>query len=402
MMNSISKKCIASFAALLLSSFTFAVETGGLISNDTKLSNIEKEGSLKIDQKNAVNLWLRAPINEDGTSYFITEGLFQTDYDDAVPESDQKLKLTLDLSLFKLVLHKELDSGSVNFSAGRFFNSDLSGIIYTQNGDGAKLEAKISRINISAFAAFTGLLNAKTTTILTEPTPANSSPVLTDKSKEIYVTADKYLVSALTFSLPHIIASQTISLEGFGAFSFESTTFNRIYVTAALNGPIVAPVFYNISSTFSFTKYDESDMKTGNLTKGAITVYPNFKSMAISLNGLYASGKQGSFERFVAFTSGTAVTSTKETEYSSLLKAGLSASIKPVRTLILRAGGDLVFDAAESINYAGIQCSAGFNWQALSDVSLGASFSQYIGKEDYEESIGASKTQIKINAAIAF
>ncbi|MCR4821836.1 MAG: hypothetical protein K5873_03070 [Treponema sp.] len=398
-MKTLAKKIFACSALMALSALAFSLETGGVISDDTKFENVERDGSLKLKQKNALNLWLRAPINEDGTSYFSTEGSFSADYLTSESDSDKKFKMTMDLNLLKLVLHRELESGDLLFSAGRFSNKDITGVIFTQNADGVKLDAKISRFAISAYAAYTGLLNAKNITILSAGLP---SPDLSDKGKTLYVTADKYLAGALTFSLPHIIAGQTLSLEGFGTFSLESTTLNRIYASLALDGPIVNPVFYSLSTTMGFTKYDDADMKVSNLSKASIMVYPPFKSMSLSLNGLYASGKQGSMESFLGFTSGTAVNSTAEKEYSGLIKAGLSASIKPIKSLLVSAGGDLVFDAAEEINYAGIQCQAGINWQALSDLSLGVGFSQYVGKEDYDSSIGASKTQIKINAAIAF
>lgn len=399
MKNTVKK--IFSCIALLSAVNVFALETGGLINNDSKFANVEKDGSLKIDQKNAINLWLRTPLTQDGKSYFTAEGAFKSEYDASVVNSDDKLKLSLDLNLFKLVLHKELDAGELLLSAGRFFNADLSGLVYTQNGDGLKFTAKLPKVSVSLFGAYTGLLNAKNITILDRE---GAHPDLADKSKTLYVLANKYLIGALTVSLPNLFASQTISAEGFLAQSFESRKINRYYGTLALNGPLFPKVFYNLSSTFGFSKEDEKDMEKSNLSQASIVVYPGFKSMSIALNGLYASGDQGSFSGFRGFTSGTAVNSTKETEYSALTKAGLAFSIKPLPNILLYTNGDLVLDAFESIKYAGLQYSLGLNWQVVSDFSVGASFGQYIAKDDPEITgrIGDSKTQIKINAAIAF
>lgn len=396
-MKSSVKKFLGCIAILSASHFLFAVETGGLISNDTKFANAEKDGSLKIDQKNAATLWLRTPLSEDGKSYFTTEGAFKSEYDDAEPISDQKMKVSLDINLFKFVIQKELDTGNFVVSLGRFHNSDLSGLIYTQNADGAKFDLNVSRINFSVFGAYTGLLNAKNITILDV-----EKPDLKDKATTLYVLANKYVVGGATFSLPHIFASQTIAVEGLAALSLESTKLNRFYATAALNGPIVSPVFYKLTSTFGFSKYDDADMETANLTQASIIAYPAFKSMSVSLNGLYASGEQGSFKAFKGFTSGTSVNSLKEPEYTAVTKAGLAATIKPLSNLLLLANGDLVFDAAKDIKYAGFQYSIGANWQAVSDVSFGINFGQFFGKEDYEDTIGGNKTQLKINAAIAF
>ena len=398
----IFKTLISSAAVFFALSQAFSVENGFLLTNDSKIANFEKDGSLKLNQKNGVNFWLRAPLNEEGTSYFAGEAAFQTGYDTNETDSDKKLKLFADLNLFKFVFKNELESGNLQFSLGRFFNSDITGIVYAQNADGVKFDANVSKIALSLYGAYTGLLNAKNITIL-EPT----SPDLTDKEKTVYVLANKYAVAGLTFSLPHFAASQTVSLEGFAALSLESTKYNRFYGTFALNGPIVSPVFYNISSTMGFAKYDEGDMEKGNLSKISISVYPDFKSMSLSLSGTYASGNQGSFKPFQGFTSSTSVNSLLEPEYSGVLKAGLSATIKPVSNFLLSAGGDVIFtalggDESDKIEQAGFQYSAGFNWQIVSDVSLSTAFTQYIGKEDYENIIGANKTQLKISAAIAF
>lgn len=391
------KNVFAVIFALAIAQSVFALETGGLLTNDSKFLNAEKDGSLKLDQKNGINLWFRNPVSQDGSSYIAGEGSFLFEKDMRIEDSEKQLKLYADLNLLKLVAKKELESGNLVFSAGRFYNSDLSGLVYNQNGDGVKLEASLSGVEFSVFGAYTGLLNAKNITILDNDTD-------TDKEKTVYVMANKFAVGALTLSLPYFAANQTLSIEGFGALSLESTKFNRFYGTVALNGPLFTPVFYNISSTLGFAKHDEEDMVKGNLTKGAISVYPDFKSMSFSLNGLYASGKQGSFEAFQGFTSNTAVNSLKEDEYSGIALAGISASIKPVENFLFFAGADVVFDTLageeqKSIERSGLQYSAGFNWQVVSDVSLGANLSQFIGKDDYAD---YNRTQFRITAAIAF
>lgn len=386
------------------SALAFSLETGGLLANDSTFANKEKDGKPKLLQKNNVNLWLRAPFNEDGSTYLAAEGQFRTEYDtdSDIEESSKKLTLAGDVTLFKFVLKNELDSGDIQFSAGRFYNADLSGLIYAQNGDGIKLDANISRFGLSLYGAYTGLLNAKNVTIIEKK--EDNAPALTDKKKKLYVLANKYAVGGITFSLNNIVANQTISVEGFGGFSLESTKYNRFYGTLALNGPIVAPIFYEVSSTMGFSSYDKGDMEKGNLTKGSISVYPDFNSMSLSLTGSYASGgKKGGIREFKGFTSQTAVNWLNDAEYSGLIKGGVMASIKPLGNILLNASGDLVFkynDTDEKFEQAGFQYSAGLNCQALSDVSFGASITQFIGKDDTYNVY--NKTQIKLTASIAF
>lgn len=390
---------IPSIKSLLLASafisaaqFGFGLETGGLLSNDTKFANQKKDGDLELTQKNAVNFWIRHPLSENGLSYFVAEGEFRSQYDAYKTDSKKKLTLAADATLFKFIFKKELSNSDITLSLGRFYNSDLSSLVYSQNGDGAKLDLEFSKARLSLFGAYTGLLNAKNITII------GQSPDFTDKEKTLYVLAKKYGVGSVTLAFPNFLLRQTLALEGLGAFSLESEKLNRFYATASLSGPIVAPVFYSVSSTFSFSKYEEEEMKKGNLTKGSISVYPNLKSMSISLNGLYASGKQGSFEAFQGFTSKTAVNSLYEPEYTALVLVGPSMSIKALPNLLLKAGGDIVFDAEKDIEHKGYQLTASLNYQAASDVSLGASFDQYIGKENSDN----DKMQIKLKAALAF
>lgn len=410
-MNLNLKKLIACTSLLVAAQLAFSVETGGLVTNDTTFANVEKGEALKLNQKNGANIWFRLPLTADGSSYFTAEGAFKSEYIASEEDSDKKLKLTLDATLFKLAVKKDLSSGDIQLSAGRFFNSDTTGYIYSQNGDGIKIDANISRVSLSLYGAYTGLLNAKNVTILNQGGNSELSPDLTDKEKTLYVVAKKYAVGAATFSLPNIIAGQTISLEGLGAFSLESTKYSRMYGTVALTGPIVSPVFYSVTSTIGMFKYDDGDTEKGNLSTASISAYPDFKSMSISLNGVYASGKQGSFKAFQGFTSSTAADSLASPEYTSIAKGGISATIKPVSNFLLNASGNIVFNTAggdenDKIEQAGFQYSAGFNFQVLSDVSLGASFGQFIGKGDYAEKgykdIGGNKTQLKITAAIAF
>lgn len=399
-MKSSFKYLAVSAAAFLIYFPVFSFETGGLLSNDTKFENIEKNGSLKLDQKNGVNLWLRSPVSEDGESYLAAEGSFQYELDDRyeVESSSDKMNLYGDLNLFKLVLKRELEAGDLTFSCGRFYNSDLSGLVFTQNADGAKLEANLPHVSLALYGAYTGLLNAKNITIIGDTTD------LSEKNKTPYVLADKFAVCSAAFSFPYLFLSQTLSLEGLGTFSLESEKVNRFYGTLSLNGPLVSPAFYSLSSTMGFTKYDGQDMEKGNLTKASISVYPEYKSMSLSLNGVYASGCQGSLKPFTAFTKGTAVNSQDEPAYSGNALAGLSASIKPLENLLLYGSGDMVFSTAageelDKIEQAGFQFSLGCSWQVVSDVSLGGSYTQFIGKDDYEE---GSKQQLKITAGIAF
>jgi len=403
--NILKNKSFFAIASLLsLSAFSFALETGGLFTNNTKFHNVEKDGDLKLNQKNGISLWLKAPLSEDGTSYFVTEGSFKTEYDASVEESDDKLILSADIDLFKLVLRKETENGSLLFSAGRFYFSDLSTLVLAQNADGVQLDFSSSIFSTSVYAGYTGLLNEKNITIL------DSEAAEAVDSKTLYSFSKKYALAALKLSASNFAASQSVSLEGLGAFRLEDgDKFNRFYGTLSLSGP-VAPtlsIYYALSSTLGFVQAEDDTYK-GNLSQCSLSWYPDFKSSSLSLSALYASGSQGPFDGFMGFTSQTAVDSVLEPEYSGILKGGLSASIKPISNLLLSAKANMIFSAAagdeeKDIEFAGLQYSLGGNWQVVSDFSLGASFCQYISSnDDFSGTIGDTRTQLKISASLAF
>ena len=114
------KNVFAVISALAIAQSVFALETGGLLTNDSKFLNAEKDGSLKLDQKNGINLWFRNPVSQDGSSYIAGEGSFLFEKDMRIEDSEKQLKLYADLNLLKLVAKKELESGNLVFSAGRF------------------------------------------------------------------------------------------------------------------------------------------------------------------------------------------------------------------------------------------------------------------------------------------
>ena len=97
------KNVFAVISALAIVQSVFALETGGLLTNDSKFLNAERDGSLKLDQKNGINLWFRNPVSQDGSSYIAGEGSFLFEKDMRIEDSEKQLKLYADLNLLKLV-----------------------------------------------------------------------------------------------------------------------------------------------------------------------------------------------------------------------------------------------------------------------------------------------------------
>lgn len=390
-----------------LSLNVFAFDFGGLITNNSALKN-HGDGDFKFDQKNSASAWFRAPFDKTGENYFATEVIydFESDFD-----SEQTTNV-LDLNLFELSLFKNVGSSKIGMNIGRFYFSDITGTIFTQNSDGLKFSFHNDWMNISAYASYTGLLNAHNAEIITTAaktfysdgtTPWVEDPTLYSSvdNDKIYDFAKKYAVAEFSVGFPYLFAGQSVSLEFLGAFGLEEDSFNRMYATLALDGPIFQTLFYNISSTVGLVDYD-GETKISNLSKVGLNYF--LKKFSFGVNAVYASGEQGGLSSFEGFTKNTSTYAARDFLYSGIIKTGVAASFKPLNALLFNLGSDVVFNAVagdenEDIEYFGFQYSADALWQVKSDFQLGFAASQFIDKDNLDD---VRKTSFSVKAALSF
>lgn len=411
-------------AAMLVANAAFAVDFGGLL-NNTTIIKTNKKHDFKLDQKDSASVWFKTVFDETGMNYFIAEAVydFERDFD-----ADQTTNI-IDSDLFKLNLGKKLANGKIGLSAGRFFYSDLSGLVFAQNADGVLFNYSGNRFDVSVYGAYTGLLNALNVKMITsergdyvrdtdriDDTYDNSfyrfKAAEGDKDK-VYDLAEQYAVGGLTVTLPNLFARQTVAAQFIGAFRLEKELFNRMYATLSLNGPIAGSLYYNASSTFGFTKFHTHAAEVANLSKVNIDYYFNKFDAAVGANAVYASGDRGFLMGFTGVTSMNPTLSLADIEYSGIFKFGLSSSVKFIKNLQICGACDMVFDVSNghakkpegAFELAGIndsntgfQYSANVNWQLLSDVLLSANVSQFFAKNNED----IKKTTFGIRAVISF
>ena len=384
--SSIKNTCIAILlaAAVLPAS---AIEFGGTLGDTTKFTGAAIK-DLSLDQTNTLTTWVRAPFNNAGTVYLAAEGLFKYEY----IQTTNSYLLTADVDLFKFgSTSKFKGNKTLTISAGRFYESDATNVILAQTCDGALVQFKMKRLNLSAFGGYTGLLNAKQITILNSASSSYSY-----NTTSMYAFAAPYAICAAGISAPYLFANQSIGLQFFSFFGTASTTsgYNRLYGTLTLNGPLASNIFYTMTETIG----SSTIASLSNLSQLQISYYPNFKSASINVTGIYASGNNGPFKTFTGFTSNTATLAIDSPEYTGLIKAGLSASIKPISQLYIAAGCDCIFACPEStVSYDGFQFYGNTLYQLFTDVQLGLSGQQYfdVNKE-------TDKTCFTVKAVISF
>lgn len=383
-----------------------AVDFGGLVENTTKGSIPNPIGDkLYLSQRNSLTGWLRAPLNEDGSLYFATEGFFVYNYSNGnINDSSAEPSngYVIDLTLLKLGYSIRIDNTtSLGVSLGRFALSDMSGLVFNQNSDGIKIDYTRRRFVFDVYTGYTGFLNGLNVSMLRHPASQYA------KEADIwYDFASPYVILQSGLTFPYLFLNQTLGLEfiaaagvtglNYGGNNPGNAGISRFYLTGTLNGPIAPNLFYIFTTTFELEEYGQA-----NLTRGIVTYYPNFYSSSVSLNAVYASGEQGFLTGFKGITNSTAVYSRVEQDFSSIFRYGVSGTIKPVNTVHLGAGLDVVLACPEDHTYYdGIQWNASVTWQPFSDLTLSLQGNQFIAKPE-DEGL-RDKVDMTIKVGLAF
>ena len=388
------KKLLAALTAVLLcSGFAFGIEYGGMLDNTaTFKESANKWDKMRINDATTLSANLRQSFNDDGTFYFATEGFIRYNFATSLGSSDMQHQFIADLSLLKIGASIKMgSSSSLILSVGRFLTTDATQIVFAQPLDGIQAQFRLSRVNIQAMAGYTGLLNKKTTALMN----AEGTIYGSDSSKILYELSAPYVVAEAAISLPYILFNQTVALEVMGAFGIgdEAQFGNRMYASLILNGPLAKSLFYRLSTTFETTDFST----LANATNFMLAFYPNFKSTQLALSATYASAdNEGGLSKFTGITALGAVQGATVLSYSSIFKAGLSGSIKPVNNLLLGLGVDAVFNSGD-FSYSGLQISGNAKYQLFSDIGFVLNASTYIAQE-----VAKSATTITLKATISF
>lgn len=396
-------KKLSTLAALaVLTGSLFAFDFGGSLENYTKLGSPAYPGddqfeSFSLKQEGILSLWLRE--NLSSSSYFAAEGDVRLRYTNQEMKNSDGERLIVIPDLKTLRYFKKFDTaaGLLSLNLGRFFFNDITGLIISQNTDGFTFSLDSRNLYLKTFAHYTGLLNAQNVTIINRGEKSGEYEADFDKP---YLFAPSFANAGLQLTFPYLFANQTLTTEFIASFGFDglekgSSDYNRYYASLGLNGFFMKNACYVLTSTLA----SDNDFKDlSNLSKAVITLFPGFLNSTVNLNLIYASGNQGSLKPFTGFTSMTACSSHIEPEYSSLLKPGLSLSLKPLQTLLVTAHGDIIFDFAESSpEYSGTEAGLAASFQIFSDLNINAAFTEYIAKESDK-----SKATIIIGAGLAF
>lgn len=365
------KKLLILLVLLNFTFLAFSFNYGGFID-----SNIEFDGAsfdaLALTHNDEGTLWAKIPFDERLHSYLAMEGKYKFTLTSELADSTTlTTNHLLDLNLLKFAITIPCTTGNIDFNLGRIFISDSTANIFAQNCDGFYAKYYKPTFSCSIFGGYTGFLNSNFVSINQSVYAATDS---------IYSFAAKYAIAAAKVAFPNLFASQTLTAECYTAWDLEAEDSHRIYSTLTLNGGLFKNLFYVLNSSLGiYLNSMDFTAKYSNLSKIDFSYYFPVFSSSFSLSGIYASGTNSTLSEFNPFT--FVESSLVSHTYSSLLKANLLYSMKPIAALFLSASTAALFTVDKDdvpFTFDGIQWEVNSKWQIVSDVSLTVNCGQYI------------------------
>ncbi len=189
-------------------------------------------------------------------------------------------------------------AGALSFKAGRISFSEFSGKVFVHTGDGISFEYGLPGMSMSAFGAYTGLLQGPSSTIL-----MNNSDVAAQAVTPLPLwgpLSSPRIVEGVSFTFPELFAQQTLILTGIfqqdmrpvDEFVTGDSAINTFYAGFGLMGPIqpVASLFYSIYG-YGNTGWYGSNTILSYIAGGGINyLMPKFLSSRFALEFTYSSG----------------------------------------------------------------------------------------------------------------
>jgi len=201
---------------------------------------------------------------------------------------------------------------SVSFKIGRLAFSDFSGKVFSHKGDGLSLNWGGGNVSISAFGAYTGLLQMPSNSIIMSASDLADSAV--DPVPFWGPLGVPRIVEGVRITLPELFAQQTLILSGIFQQDLRApanldsggNTMNTIYAGLGLTGPIpvIPSLFYSIYGYGNFGSYGSEKILSFIAGTGVNYLIPSFLSSRIVVDFIYSSGDADHEQFYEGNTSG--------------------------------------------------------------------------------------------------
>lgn len=361
-----------------------------LTAADYGLELMNKIGVTKLDEaelftEHKATLWGTFPFNNENTRSLAVEGSM---YASRPADMDEfEYYVDVDLLRFSTTIRND-DSGRILLDIGRFPVSDSTGIILNQGMDGFSMEMVRDFGNLSFFAGYTGLLNARQEeTLMTVDDSADSA------TDDIYAIGARRVVGKAVLHIPEIFGSSDLLIQTMGQYdardhidSDAAEIMHTVYGTVMLTGPLNPTLFYTVSGTFQSGILDSDDTYSLHsiLAVGRLDYYP-VPATQVYTEILYTSGEDSFFSHFQPITSQDAGT-LYAGGYSNIIRGTAGVSYNSMDMLNLD-GSIAVFLYPQEVDgfdglYTATEINVGATFRATSDLRMRGSGALLFPKDE--------------------
>lgn len=361
-----------------------------LTATDYGLELMNKVGVTKLDEaelftEHKATLWGTFPFNNENTRSLAVEGSM---YASRPADMDEfEYYVDVDLLRFSTTIRND-DSGRILLDIGRFPVSDSTGIILNQGMDGFSMEMVRDFGNLSFFAGYTGLLNARQEeTLMTVDDSADSA------TDDIYAIGARRVVGKAVLHIPEIFGSSDLLIQTMGQYdardhidSDAAEIMHTVYGTVMLTGPLNPTLFYTVSGTFQSGILDSDDTYSLHsiLAVGRLDYYP-VPATQVYTEILYTSGEDSFFSHFQPITSQDAGT-LYAGGYSNIIRGTAGVSYNSMDMLNLD-GSIAVFLYPQEVDgfdglYTATEINVGATFRATSDLRMRGSGALLFPKDE--------------------
>ena len=376
------KKVLVAAALFITCAATslFGFEWGGLVNN---LSNVTTSDFKVIApyQSNGVYLWMNAPITSDKSLRFSAEGVYK--YDLVFDAKNTKFTNVIDLNLLKVTGNWGINGSNLNLEGGRFFVSDKTGRIFSQNSDGVSVRYGNIDWNAGFYIGYTGLLNSFT--VVMSDTPSANS-------EQLYNLCYGYIPVMADFSFTNL---------GDNSLTAQVSLFADMTGNGAHKG------YFGLSGNGALGSFGAYDAKVAvgtenfkNIMLAANLDFSFFlgKNMVASVGAEYASGDSNIFSSFRSITY-------KPLHSSSVADEGVDLLVPRITGMIywnnvcLSANEKIIISIPSSgVVLNGFDTSIDIIYNVFSDLQLGCTLNAYANLKDKQ----SNRFGVTLNAAMAF
>ncbi|SIQ89898.1 hypothetical protein SAMN05920897_11783 [Alkalispirochaeta americana] len=203
------------------------------------------------------------------------------------------------------------ETSMVRATAGRFHLRDTTGLVLSHVADGLQLRVSYPFARLRLAGGYTGLLLNPVSDIRMTETDLTES----DDDDTFFGPARLLGVAEITFSdLPRrqSLSAAVTAQKDLRDADDDETTFDSLYATIALSGPLAGNLYHSLSGTV-MAGSAEADSTTksslGFLAEARLRYYREaLAGSRLGANFTWASGDEGGADRFVPITRGTAGT----------------------------------------------------------------------------------------------